>query len=87
MLREEDLHAAVLTAVNDAWFRKADIIPALKVNIKAVLDGGVEDAIAEIDGKIKEKQQELLEAGHDDTLIDSIGSEIVDLREEHQELS
>ena len=85
-LREEDLHAAVLTAVNDAWSRKADIIPALKVNIKAVLDGGVEDAIAEIDGKIKEKQQELLEAGHDDTLIDSIGSEIVDLREEHQEL-
>ena len=52
-LREEDLHAAVLTAVNDAWSRKADIIPALKVNIKAVLDGGVEDAIEEIDGKIK----------------------------------
>ena len=85
-LREEDLHAAVLTAVNDAWSRKADIMPALKENIKAVLDGGVEDAIAEIDGKIKEKQQELLEAGHDDTLIDSIGSEIIDLREEHQEL-
>lgn len=70
-LREEDLHAAVLTAVNDAWSRKADIIPALKVNIKAVLDGGVEDAIAEIDGKIKEKQQELQERLEDlDNFID-----------------
>lgn len=85
-LREEDLHAAVLTAVNDAWSRKADIMPALKENIKAVLDGGVEDAISEIDAKIKEKQQELLEAGHDDALIDSIGADIIDLREEHQDL-
>ena len=64
------MHAAVLTAVNDAWSRKADIMPALKENIEAVLDGGVEDAISEIDAKIKEKQQELLEAGHDDALID-----------------
>lgn len=85
-LREEDLHAAVLTAINDAQSRKADIIPALKENIKAVLDGGVADAIAEIDEKIKEKQKELLEAGHDDALIDSIGAEIIDLREEHQDL-
>lgn len=85
-LREEDLHAAVLTAVNGAWSRKADIMPALKANIKAVLDGGVEDAISEIGAKIKETQQELLEAGHDDVLIDSIGAEIIDLREKHQEL-
>ena len=63
------MHAAVLTAVNDAWSRKADIMPALKENIEAVLDGGVEDAISEIDAQIKEKQQELLEAGHDDALI------------------
>ena len=69
-----------------AWSRKADIMPALKENIEAVLDGGVEDAISEIDAKIKEKQQELLEAGHDDALIDSIGAEIIDLREKHQEL-
>lgn len=61
-------------------------MPALKENIKAVLDGGVEDAISEIDAKIKEKQQELLEAGHDDALIDSIGADIIDLREEHQDL-
>lgn len=85
-LREEDLHVAVLTAVNDAWSRKADIMPVLKENIEAVLDGGVEDAISEIDAKIKEKQQELLEAGHDDALIDSIGAEIIDLREKHHEL-
>lgn len=86
MIKEEDLHAAVLTAVNDAWSRKADIIPALKENIKSVLDGGVEDAITEIDTKIKEKQQELLEAGHDDALNDRIGDEIISHREEHQNL-
>ena len=60
MLKEEDLHAAVLTAVNDAWSRKADIIPALKENIKSVLDGGVEDAITEIDTKIKEKKDTMM---------------------------
>lgn len=86
MLKEEELHAAVLTAVNDAWSRKADIIPALKENIKSVLDGGVEDAITEIDTKIKEKQQELLEAGHDDALNDRIGDKIISHREENQNL-
>lgn len=53
-------NAVVLTAVNDAWSRKADIIPALKENIKAVLDGGVEDAITEIDTKIKEKKDTMM---------------------------
>lgn len=82
-LREEDSHAAVLTAVNDAWSRKADIIPVLKVNIKAVLDGGVEDAIAEIDGKIKEKQQELQERIEDlDNFLDEQTEAITEYSEE-----
>lgn len=46
-------------------------MPALKENIKAVLDGGVEDAISEIDAKIKEKQQELQERLEDlDNFLD-----------------
>ncbi len=41
------------------------------MNVKAVLDGGVEDVIAEIDGKIKEKQQELQERLEDlDNFLD-----------------
>jgi|GEM_PF-5497720 len=34
-IREEDLHAAVVTAINDAWARRDKVIPALKENLRA----------------------------------------------------
>ena len=33
-IREEDLQAAVVTVVNDAWTRKGKVIGALKENIR-----------------------------------------------------
>jgi len=45
-LREEDLHAAVITAVNDAWMRKDSVLAVLKENIRSVLNGGIEDKAA-----------------------------------------
>ena len=34
-IREEDLHAAVVTAINDTWARRDKVIPALKENLRA----------------------------------------------------
>ena len=85
-LREEDLHAAVVTAVNDAWSRKDNVLHVLKENIRAVLDGDVNKKVVAVDKAIRDKQTELLEAGNDQNLIDGIGYEIMRLREERQSI-
>ncbi len=83
-IKEEDLQAAVLTAVNDVMEKKDAVIPLLKENILAGIDGGCEDRLSGIDGKIRDKQKELLEAGNDTARTDAIGEEIISLREERQ---
>lgn len=85
-LREEDLQAAVVTAVNDAWSRKDSVLVILKENIRSVLDGAIEDKVAEVDKAIRDKQAELLEAGSDQSLIEDIGDAIINLREERQSI-
>ena len=85
-LREEDLQAAVVTAVNDAWSRKGSVLAILKENIRSVLDGGIEGKVAEVDKAIRDKQAELLEAGNDQNLIEEVGDAIINLREERQSI-
>lgn len=84
-IHEEDLQAAVVTAVNDAWAHRETVLPTLKANIRAVVDGGFEDRLTELDKAIKEKQTELLEAGRDEEKISVLGDEIIRLREERQQ--
>ncbi|MDE5778309.1 MAG: DNA recombinase [Lachnospiraceae bacterium] len=76
----------MVTAVNDTWSRRDSVLLILKENIRAVLDGGVEDMIAEVDKAIRDKQAELLEAGTDQDRIDEIGDEIMNLRDERQRI-
>ena len=83
-IREEDLHAAVGTAINDAWSKRDSILPALKENIRSAIEGDSEAQIAEVDREIKERQAELLGAGNDQKKIDKIGDAIISLREERQ---
>ena len=83
-VREEVLQAAVVTAINVAWSRKDAVLPALKENIRAVIEGDTEAQIAEVDSEIKELQAELLNAGSDQKKIDEIGDSIISLREERQ---
>lgn len=85
-IREEDIHAAVVTAVNDAWSRKDNVLPTLKENILAVLEGDIEDRVTEVDKAIRNKQTELLEADNDQDRIDQIGDAIIKLREERQSI-
>ena len=80
------IQAAVVTAVNDAWSRKDEILPQLKENIRAVLQEDSDAKIAEIDATIKQKQDELLNAGKDESKISEIGEAIMKLREERQQV-
>mgnify|MGYP000912186462 FL=1 len=58
----------------------------MKENISAVLNGGTEDKVAEVEKAIRDKQTELLKAGNDQNLIDAIGDAIINLREERQNI-
>lgn len=84
-IKEEDLHAAVVTAVNDIWSNRKCVIQTVRDNILAVIDNDTDAAVKDIDGRIQEKQKELLDAGQDQKKIDAIGDEILKLREERQE--
>lgn len=85
-VHEEVIQAAVVTAVNEAWSRKDEILPQLKENIRAVLQEDSDAKIAEIDATIKQKQDELLNAGKDESKISEIGEAIMKLREERQQV-
>lgn len=84
-IKEEDLQAAVVTAVNDAWSRR-DILPVLKENIRTTVNGDTEEKLAAVDAAIREKQDELLNAGKDQAKIDEIGDAIISLRQERQDI-
>ncbi len=84
-IHEEDLQAAVVTAVNDAWSKKDAVIPKLRENILSVLEEDSNGRLEEIDEAISQKQTELLDAGRDQTKIDEIGDAIIQFREERQQ--
>ena len=85
-VHEEVIQAAVVTAINDAWSRKDEILPQLKENIRAVLQEDTDAKIAEIDTAVKEKQEELLKVGKDENKIAEIGEAIMKFREERQQV-
>ena len=80
------MHAAVVTAINDAWSQKDNILPVLQENIREVLESDTEERLAAVDVAIREKQAELLDAGKDQDRIDEIGDAIISLRERRQDI-
>lgn len=83
-IKEQDLHDAIVTAVNDAWYDREDVLAELQENIKSVLEEDLENRIKEIDSEIRQKQTELLSAGKNQEKIDKISDEILSLREKRQ---
>ncbi len=81
---EEDLHAAIASAVNMAYANRDEIIPVLKENIESVVGCDVDEEIEVIDNMIRKSQMELLDAGKDEARIQEIGERIVSLRERRQ---
>lgn len=58
----------------------------IKENIEDVIGGRDTDRISVVNQRIKEKQEEPLKAGRDEEIIESIGDEILSLREEKHEI-
>lgn len=85
-IKEENLQAAVVTAVNDAWSRRDILFPVLKENIRTTVNGDTDERLAAVDAAIREKQDELLNAGKDQAKIDEIGDAIISLRQERQDI-
>lgn len=85
-IREDDLHAAVVTAVNDIWRDRGSVAQSLMDVTQAVVDSDTDSRLSELDARIKDKQQELLDAGRDEAKVETIGNEIIRLREERQEV-
>ena len=81
---EKELQAAVASAVNMTYANRDEILPALKENVKSVIDGDVEEEIEVIDGMIRKSQTDLLDAGRDEDKVQAIGERIVSLRERRQ---
>lgn len=81
---EEDLHAAIASAVNMAYASRDEIIPVLKENIESVVGCDVDEEIEVIDNMIHKSQMELLDAGKNEARVQEIGERIVSLRERRQ---
>ena len=79
-VQEEDLHAAIVSAVNTAYASREEIIPVLKENIKSVVGCDVDEEIEVIDALIRKSQKDLLEAGRDEDKVQAIGEKILRFR-------
>lgn len=75
-ISEEDLHAAIVTAVNDAWADRNSVIPQLQDNVRSVLEEESGLGLEEIDAELKKQQEKLLAAGSDEEKIEKIGNKI-----------
>ena len=85
-IEEDVLHNAVVTAVNDAFAQKNMVIPILKQNIEAVINDDLEEKIRAIDKRLADLQIELIGVSGDELTVERLGTEIVELREERQEI-
>lgn len=85
-IREEDLQAAVLTAVNDTFNKKDEITPILMEIIREVVNEDSQERLEKLDVKIKDLQIKLLETGKEQKIIDEIGEEIISLRKEKHDI-
>lgn len=85
-IREEDLQAAVLTAVNDTFNKKDEITPILMGIIQEVINEDSQESLDKLDVRIKEQQIRLIETGNDQKIIDEIGDKIISLRKEKQDI-
>lgn len=85
-LKEEELKAAIVKAVNDTFTNQDSVLPMLKENIEDVIGGRDTDRISAVNQRIKEKQTKLLKVGQDEEQTERIGDEILNLREEKHEI-
>ena len=75
-VNETDLHAVVLKSINEVYAKQDNFLPQLKANIAKVLGISNLTAVAEIDEKINEKQQEIIRLTKARQNCDALGNEV-----------
>ena len=85
-MKEEDLQAVVVTAVNKAYAGREGFMEMLLANIESVISGGIEDRLKDVSERVRTKQAELLEAGRDEEKVKQISEEITVLQDERQNI-
>ncbi len=85
-VKEEVLHGAIVTAVNDAYARRNAVISLLKTNIQETAFDDLEARIAAIDEQLAELQQRMVDNSGNNALVDELGSRIDDLRGDRQDI-
>ncbi len=85
-VREEDLQAVVVKAINDIFAGRDTIIPVLKENIEKVIGSGNASKVEEVEAELADLQKELLKKANARQSYDDIADRIEELRREKQEL-
>jgi len=80
-IKEETLQATVIKAINQILANKEPFLQVLQKNIATVLNEENEKAIADIDGKLEELQQQLLQQAKSKSDYNDVANEIYGLRE------
>ena len=80
------MHSAIVTVVNDAFAQKNTVIPLLMQNIESVINDDLEEKIRIIDKRLADLQIELIGISGDELAVERLGAEIIELREERQEV-
>ena len=85
-MKEEVLHGAIVTAVNDAYARRNAVISLLKTNIQETVFDDLEAKIAAIDEQLAKLQQQMIDNSGDNALVEELGLQMDDLRGERQDI-
>ena len=85
-ITEEELHTAVVKAVNRVYNSKDSYMPQLKRNIEIGIGSKNGEQIAEFDCRIEELQKQILERINKRMDYDDIGKEIHRLKEEKYQI-
>ena len=85
-VKEEVLHGAIVTAVNDAYARRNAVISLLKMNIQETVFDDLEARIAAIDEQLAELQQQMIDNSGDRELVEQLEDQMDDVREDRQDI-
>lgn len=83
-IQESVLQNGVAKAINEVFGNSSAFLPILEENMQAVIGNDVESRLAEIDGRLKELQQELLKQANAKKDYTEVADKIYALREQRQ---
>ena len=83
---ESQLEQVLVKAINRTLCDKDDFLEILRKNIETVLSQGNDQALADIDRRLKELQAELFKLATSNADYEKLGNEIYRLRDEKQKV-